>query len=160
MTIAALTSSTLLLGTAWTGTAPGTGSAPSGTINSGSGTYIDITSYTQEAGADFSVNVLDGTTFGSGGYQLNYAGLKSGSLTLTVLADFASGANMEKLWAMFGSTVYFDLKPTSSSRSTSNGSAVGAVVVNSLKWVPVKVGELPMLQLTWPTSGAYTVLTS
>ena len=43
MTIAPLTSSTLLLGTAWTGTAPGTGTTPSGTINSGSGTYIDIT---------------------------------------------------------------------------------------------------------------------
>ena len=160
MTIAPLTSSTLLLGTAWTGTAPGTGSTPSGTINSGSGTYIDITSYTQESGADFSVNVVEGTTHGSGGYQVNYAGLKSGSLTLSVIADYASGANMEKLWAMFGQTVYFDQKASSSSRSTSNASAVGAVIVNSLKWVSVKVGELDILQLTWPTTGAYTVLTS
>ena len=91
MTIAPITSSTLLLGTAWTGTAPGTGTTPSGTINSGSGTYIDITSYTQESGADFSVNVVEGTTHGSGGYQVNYAGLKSGSLTLSVIADYASG---------------------------------------------------------------------
>ena len=160
MTVAALNSSTLLLGTAWTGTAPGTGTTPSGTINSGSGTYIDITSYTQESGADFSVNVLDGTTHGSGNFMTNYPGLKSGSLTLSVLADYASGANMEKLWAMFGQTVYFDQKPTSSARGTSNPSAVGAVIVNSLKWVQVKVGELNVLQLTWPTTGAYTVLTS
>ena len=160
MTVAALNSSTLLLGTAWTGTAPGTGTTPSGTINSGSGTYIDITSYTQESGADFSVNVLDGTTHGSGNFMTNYPGLKSGSLTLSVLADYASGANMEKLWAMFGQTVYFDQKPTSSARGTSNPSAVGAVIVNSLKWVQVKVGELNVLQLTWPTTGAYAVLTS
>ena len=160
MTVAALTSSTLLLGTAWTGTAPGTASTPSGTINSGSGTYLDFTNYTQDAGTEFSVNVLDGTTYGSGGYVTNYAGLKSGNLTVTMLADYAAAANMATLNTLFGGYAYFDLKPTSSARGTSNGSAVGQVLVNTISWVKVKVGDLPMYQATYPLSGAFTVLTS
>lgn len=160
MTVAALTSSTLLIGTAWTGTAPGTSSTPSGTINSGSGTYLDMTSYTQDAGFDGSVNVLEGTTFGSGGFQVNYPGLKSGSLTVTMLADYAASANMETLNTLFGGYAYFDLKPTSASRGSSNPSAVGQILINTLTWVKVQVGNLPMYQATFPTSGAYKILTS
>lgn len=160
MAIAIPTTTTVLLGTAWTGTAPGTGSTPSGTINSGSGTYLAATSYTKQSDVDFTVATQDGTTFGSGGFVTRYAGLKDGSLTLSILQDFASGANMEKLWAMFGLTVYFDVTPTSSARGTSNPSAVGAVIVDNLKWTTVQVGDLPLLQVTWPTTGAYAVLTS
>lgn len=160
MAITIPTTTTVLLGTAWTGTAPGTGSTPSGTINSGSGTYLAATSYAKQADVDFTVATQDGTTFGSGGYVVRYAGLKDGSLTLSILQDFATGLNMEKLWAMFGLTVYFDVTPTSSARGVSNPSAVGAVIVDNLKWTTVQVGDLPLLQVTWPTTGAYAVLTS
>ena len=161
MTTSVLTSTTLLLGTAWTGTAPGTSSTPSGTINSGSGTYIDLTTTATDAAADFARAMQDGTTFGSGGYQTMLAGLQSGTLNITVFSDFASGANMEKLFAIYqAGFVYFDLKPTSASRGPSNPSAVGQACANSLSWAKVKAGDIPALQLSWPLSGAYTVLTS
>ena len=46
--------------------------------------------------------MLEGTTFGSGGFQVNYPGLKSGSLTVTMLANYAASANMETLNTLFG----------------------------------------------------------
>ena len=78
MTIASATTSTILLGTAWTGTAPGTASTPSGTINSGSGTYIDASGYCSAVEVPLTVATNDGTTFGSAGFNVRYVGLRMG----------------------------------------------------------------------------------
>lgn len=161
MAIQVLTNATLLLGTAWTGTAPGTSSTPSGTINSGSGTYLDATGYVTQVSVDFSAALQDGTTMGSGGFVTQYGGLKSGTINVTFLADYATTLLADKLNTMgLGTTVYFDLKPTSSARGTSNPSYVGAYILSSLPFVNVSVGNLPQISVTWSTTGAYATLTS
>lgn len=160
MTIAVATTSTILLGTAWTGTAPGTASTPAGTINSGSGTYIDASSYCSAVDVPLSVATQDGTTFGSAGFNVRYAGLKDGALTLTLLNDFADNGLDETLYTLWGSTVYYDVKPTSSARGAANPSYVGAVLVTEIKPMAVQVGNLVVMQLTWPTTGAFARLTS
>ena len=161
MAIATLTSSTLLLGTAWTGTAPGTGATPSGTVASGSGTYIDATGYMTSVEFAPGSALKEGTTFGSGGFEASYGGLKSGTLAVSFLNDFASGLLFDKLNTMgLNTTVYFDLKPTSAARGVSNPSEVGAFILNDLKFVAGSVGELSVLSVSWKTSGAFLVLTS
>lgn len=161
MAISVSTSSTLLIGTAWTGTAPGTASTPSGTINSGSGTYIDATGYLVGGSVEFKAAEQDGTTMGSGGFMTNYAGLKSGTYTFNFLGDYATTLLADKLNTMgIGSTIYVDFKPTSSSRGVSNPSYVGAVILSSLPFMSVQVGNLPTIQVTWQTTGAFATLTS
>lgn len=161
MAIQVFTNSTLLLGTAWTGTAPGTSSTPSGTINSGSGTYIDATGYLTSAGVNFSVATQEGTTFGSGGFVTNYSGLKSGQVQFEFLADYATTLLMDKLNTMgLGATVYFDLKPTSSARGVSNPSYVGAVILSELPYFNAQVGNLSTVSVTWQTTGAFATLTA
>lgn len=161
MSATVLTNSTVLFGTAWTGTAPGTASTPSGTIDTGSGTYLDATSYIRQATVDFSAALQDGTTMGSGGYATNYAGLKSGTFGFVFLGDYAANAVMDKLNTVgLGGTLYIDVKPTSSARGTSNPSYVGAVILSELQFLTVQVGNLSLPSVTWQTTGAFKTLTS
>lgn len=160
MTIQTATTSTILLGTAWTGTAPGAAATPSGTIDSGSGTYIDVTGFCSQVEVPLTVGTQDGTTFGSAGFTVKYVALKDGALTLTLLNDFADNSLDEKLYALWGQTVYYDVKPTSSARVAANPSFVGAVIVTDYKPMAVQVGNLVVMQYTWPTTGAFDRLTS
>ena len=161
MAIQVFNNATLLIGTAWTGTAPGTASTPSGTINSGSGTYIDATGYLQSASVDFSAALQDGTTFGSGGFVTQYAGLKSGKYDLTFFGDYATTLLIDKLNTMgIGSTIYLDLKPTSSARGVSNPSYVGAVILSDLNFFNAQVGNLSTVSVSWSTTGAFATLTA
>ena len=162
MAISVATTSTILLGTAWTGTAPGAAAVPSGTINSGSGTYIDATSYCQAVEVPMTSEMKDGETFGSVGFKVRYCGLKDGALTLTLLNDFATGLLDSKLYTLWSTQAltYFDVKPTSAARGTSNPSFVGAVYINDYKPMQVQVGNLVVMQYTWPTTGYFERLTS
>lgn len=161
MAISVLTTSTLLLGTAWTGTAPGAAAVPAGTINSGSGTYIDATGYMTAADFASGSALQAGTTFGSAGFEAMYGGLKAGTLAVSFLNDFATGLLFDKLNTMgLNTTVYFDLKPTSSARGVSNPSEVGAFILNDLKFVAGTVGTLSVLSVSWKTSGYFIVLTA
>ena len=162
MAISVPTSATLLLGTAWTGTAPGKGNPTvSGTINSGSGTYLDATPWLTTANPDLTAAVQDGTTFADGGYEAVYAGLKAGMLNLTFINDFASAQLADKLNTIgLGGSVYFDLKPTSSARGTSNPSDVGQAIITSLPRFNASVGNLSVVSVSWKLNGTFATLTS
>jgi hypothetical protein len=161
MAIGPLTSTTLLLGTAWTGTAPGSSSVPAGTINSGSGTYIDATGYMTSAEFAPSSSLKEATTFASAGFEEQKGGLKIGTLNVSFLNDFATGLLFDKLNTMgLNTMVYFDLKPTSSARGVSNPSEVGAFILNDLKFVSGSVGDIPVLSVSWKTTGYFIALTS
>ncbi len=161
MAIAVATTTKIQLAAAWTGTAPGAPGTQTiaGTLSSAS----DISAYCTAVEVPFNVATQDGTTFGSGGFMVKYAGLKDGSLTLTLLNDFAATYLDSIIWTTLGglgATVYFDVMPTSASRGTSNPSYVGAVIITDYKPIPVQVGGLAAVQVTWPTTGAFARLTS
>lgn len=161
MAISIPTTSTILLGTTWTGTAPGLPGTQtvSGTVASSS----NVSTYCQAVDVPMSIATQDGTTFGSGGFNVRYAGLKDGALTLTLLNDFAAAALDQIIWSTLGglgATVYYDVTPTSSARGATNPSYVGAVILAEYKPIPVKVGDLIALQVTWPTTGQFTRLTA
>ena len=159
MAIAVATTTKIQLAAAWTGTAPGTASTPSGTLSSPS----DISAYCTAVEVPFTVGTQDGTTFGSAGFTVKYASLKDGSLSLTLLNDFAATYLDSIIWSTLGglgATVYFDVMPTSAARGTSNPSYVGAVIITDYKPIPVSVGGLAAVSVTWPTTGAFARLTS
>ena len=85
----AVTSKTIQLAAAWTGTAPGAPGTQTiaGTLTSAS----DISAYVRSGGdAGTSVAMLDGTNYASGGYTSQYPGLKSGDdLTYDIIGDYA-----------------------------------------------------------------------
>lgn len=161
MTVQTITTATIQIGTAWTGTAPGPGVAtPSGTINTGSGTYIDLTGYCQAVDVPMSIDMEDGTTFGSVGFKVSYPGLKGAQLVLTSLNDFADNGVDETLYGLYaaGTLCYYYVKPTSSAVGTSNPAYVGAFYVAEHKPIQVSVGKLVVMALTFPVTGTFTRL--
>ena len=161
MAIAVATTSKIQLATAWTGTAPGLPGTQtvSGTLSSAS----DISAYCQAVDVPMNANMVEGTTFGNNGFTVKYAGLKDGMLTLTLLNDFAAASLDSIIWTTLGglgATVYYDVMPTSSARGTSNPSYVGAVILSEYKPITVQVGNIPTIQVSWPTTGQFTRLTA
>lgn len=161
-------SRTILLGTAWTGTAPGPGvtvGSISGTISSSS----DITSYVV-GGPDpgWSAAEVDVTNFASQGFSVVIPGITSGDdLVLDANSDWAASQLNAIVRTTLGgvarpgsSPIYVDVKPTSSSRSATNPSFVAACYIT--KWTPYagSVGSRAAASLTLRITGSFTDLTS
>lgn len=159
-------SRTILLGTAWTGTAPGVGVAtPAGTISSAS----DISSYLVGGGdPGWSANMVEVTNHGSLGYTSVIPGITTGDdLVLDCNSDWATSQLGPIVRTTLGgvarpgsSPIYVDVKPTSSSRSATNPSFVAAVFIS--KWSPVggNVGGKAVGRLTLTITGTFIDLTS
>jgi hypothetical protein len=163
MAVQVFTNAMILMGTGWTGTAPGAPGTQtvSGTVSTA--TDEDISLWVTEVGVDVSAEIKDGPTHGSGGYILRYAGLKSGTLTLAIIGDYAASSIdvfIRSTFGGLGASVYYDVKPTNSARGATNPSQVGQVIISHYNPVPMKVGELVAVTYTWPTTGAFATLTS
>lgn len=159
----AVTSKTILLGSAWSGTAPGLPGTQtvSGTISSAS----DISEYVSSGGeAGTSVNMNDGTTFGSGGFRVQYPGIKSGdTLTFDLVSDFAAAeinAIVKTTLGGIGSLVYGDIKPTSASRGATNPSFVFAAYIQSYTPLMGAAGDLARGTLVLEITGKFDDLTT
>jgi hypothetical protein len=157
---ALLTASTLL-GSAWTGTAPGTASTGSGTINSGSGTYLDASAWATQVTLPQVVATLDVTSFGDAGFRRMIAGIKSLDVGLTFNQDLSASALHATINAIgIGGTFYIDAKATNASRSATNPSLVAQLLVSSYPIVTGQVGAVAQVQVTWQSTGWFGVLTS
>lgn len=161
MSALVLTTAKIQIATSWTGTAPG---APG--TQTVSGTLLtnvtDISAYVKSVAIPLTAATQDATTFGSGGYAINLAGLKSGALNLSFVNDLAAAAIDSILWSTFGlgTSVNVDIMPTSSARGASNPSYVCQVILANYTGVNAAVGSVNMFDATWPITGAFARLTS
>lgn len=126
--------------------------------------YVVINSVNHSASAtsvELNVDVedLETTTMGNT-YKTHLGGLKSGTLTLNFVQDFANGALDATFWPLLGTVVTFEIRPTSGSVSTSNPKYTGSILIS--QWTPVAngVGELATVSVSFPTSGTVTRATS
>lgn len=164
MALFAITSTMPLLGSAWTGVAPGGTSAPSGTITS----TTDISAMTQAVTLSLTSDELDTTNFASAGWRGKISGLAAGTIQFTFLQDFAA-SQIDALFG-FGGTFgfgpnqttpyYLDLKATSSARSATNPSYVCAWINTGYTMLSGSVGDLATISVQFPTTGRIGRLTS
>lgn len=119
----------------------------------------DISAYCKSCQLSIEADNLDSTNFGSGGWQENLAGIRSSKLEITVLDDVAASAVDSILWPLFATVVAFEVRLNSSARSTSNPSYTGNVLIAQHS-LGGDVGDLATIDLSFPTSGAVTRLTS
>ena len=162
MAVFALTGATVLVGTTWTGTAPGGSAAPSGTIT----TTTDISSLLTGINLSLEADELEWTNFASAGWRQKEVGLQMGSVQLDLNQDFAASVT-DAIFGLGGtlgfassSTLYMDIKPTSASRSATNPSYVLRFLNLSYQPIANSVGELATMSLTFPTTGRIARLTS
>lgn len=160
MSITPLTGAQVQISTTWTGNAPGGNTASTGTLSNA----IDISSWVQSVEWPEEAANLDYTNFGSAGYVQQTTGLKKAMVKFNVFQDYAASAIDQLVYSSpgsgLGSTFYVDIKPTSSSRSATNPSRVAQLVVESFSPVMAKVGELQVIQVSWPATGWFGRLTS
>jgi len=103
---------------------------------------------------------LDATTMGQFA-KVRRNGLQDGTGAITFLNDYQA-ANLDALmFAMAGGApVPFEIRPTSSGRSTSNPAIIGNFLINSWKPIAGDVGKLVTVDVTYPTSGLTTRVTA
>lgn len=119
-----------------------------------------ISTSVKKASVPFTSEELDTTTFGGSGWKSSIGGLKSATVSLDLVNDFAAAALDATTFALFNTVVTCKVRTTSGSISTSNPEYAGSVLVN--KWVPYDndVGSLTAASVEWPASGVWLRNTS
>lgn len=158
MAIYVATSSTVLWGTGWTGTAPGAGNPTvSGTISSST----DFSDHVRKVDFGAKAEDIDFTTFGDGGFMVKKAGLKSADLSIEFNQDYGASSIDATFAAAFlaGTEGYLDIKPTSASRGSTNPSIVCKAYVNGYP-ISQQVGQGGMITVSFTVIGSFARLTS
>lgn len=102
---------------------------------------------------------LETTAFG-GTFRERIGGLKTGSLTLQFMQDFAASSVDATLFPLFNTLATVVIVPTSSTVSATNPSYTAVCLANSYTPFASSVGDIATLSVTWPTSGTVARATS
>jgi predicted secreted protein len=114
-------------------------------------------------GTNFSTNLnsvelalesddLETTAFG-GEFRTRIGGLKSGSITLQFMQDFAAASVDATLFPLFNTLATVVITPTSGTVNSSNPSYTAVALVNSYTPFASSVGDIATFSITLPTSG-------
>jgi hypothetical protein len=102
---------------------------------------------------------LETTAFGTT-FRERIGGLKSGSLTLQFMQDFAASSVDATLFPLYNTLATVVITPTSSSVSASNPSYTAVCLINSYSPMASSIGDIATFSITVPTSGTVTRATS
>lgn len=123
------------------------------TINS-----VNLSDHVRQATLAVEATALDSTAMGDNWNEVT-GGLKSGTLTLEFLDDFALSNVDATLWPIFGTVVTFIVRPDAGVVSTTNPNYTGSIFI-AQHTVGGSLNEMAMKSLTLPTSGVVTRATS
>lgn len=117
---------------------------------------VDLSAYVKSATLTTELSTEDSTTMGDTWSEL-VAGVRSASLDVEFVDDFANGLLDDLQWALFiaNSSVTFEVRPTSAAVSTNNPKFTGNLLVTSHS-VGGSHGSLAMKSVTYPVTGAVT----
>lgn len=119
----------------------------------------DISDHVTSVTIDDSVADIDTTNMASGGNHTRTGGLKDGSISLELQNDFAAGSIDSLFFSNRGALVTITVKATSSATSATNPLYSASYLVNQYK-LGGKTGDLSMVSVSLPRSGALTRATS
>jgi hypothetical protein len=120
----------------------------------------DLSAYLRKCELAVEVEEKDVTTMASLGWKAAIGGLKSGTLAIEVLQDFATGLIDSIMWPLLGTVSAFEVRPTSAVVGVSNPKYTGSVLIK--EWAPFggSVGDEASVSVSYPTSGAVTRATT
>lgn len=113
---------------------------------------VDLSDHCRNGQLALEATNLDSTAFGDNWVEAT-GGLKSGTLTLTFLDDFAASQVDATMWPIFGTVVPFEVRPTADPVSATNPSYTGNLFI-AQHTVGGELNTMAMKSLTLPTSGA------
>lgn len=106
-----------------------------------------------------SVDEEDITAFGQT-WKGRVGALKDASVSIDFIQDFAASSLDATMFALLGTVVPFEVRPTSGARSTSNAAYTGNLFIKEWKPIVGNVGKLAMVSVSFPTSGTVLRQTS
>lgn len=120
---------------------------------------INFSTWTKSVSLDVDVDDLDTTAMGAGGWRSRIGGLRTGTLALTLLNDFAAATVDDRLWPLLGTVVSFEVRPTTAARSATNPALTGSILVAEYSFGG-SVGDVAEFSASFPTTGAVVRATS
>jgi hypothetical protein len=117
------------------------------------GTAGNISAFCKSATLTIDAAQLDTTDFASGGWTEMIGGLRSATLAIELMDDFAAGSIDDDIYADLGNVVAFALRADNGAISTSNPEYQGFVLVTSWN-AGGAVGDLASKSLSFPVTGA------
>lgn len=109
---------------------------------------------------DVEVEGLDSTTFGGSGWKSSIGGLKSGTVSVDLVQDFAASQVDATLWPLLGTLFTVKIRPTSGSISATNPEFSGSCLLTKYSPLDGSVGDLAATSISIPTSGVWARATS
>jgi hypothetical protein len=101
---------------------------------------------------DITADQVETTAFGST-YRTSIGGLKSGTVSLDFMQDFAAGSVDALLFPLMGSTVAVKISPLSTAVSATNPEYRFDCLVTQYQPYAGSIGDLATLSVSWPTTG-------
>lgn len=119
---------------------------------------VDLSDHVRQATLALEATALDSTAMGDT-WTEQTGGLKSGTLTIEFLDDFAASEVDVTLWPLFGTVTTFEVRPDAGAVSATNPKYTGSIFVQQ-HTVGGTLNEMAMKSLTLPTSGTVTRATA
>ena len=114
----------------------------------------EVSSLVKSAVLNVEAETLDSTTMGDTWREAT-PGVKSGTLVVEFLDDFADSSLDDDLWQLFNTVTTFEVRPVNTTVGVNNPKYTGSVHVSQLPFGGAH-GQLAGKSVTWPTSGAVT----
>jgi hypothetical protein len=123
---------------------------------------VVFSTFTQKVTLDTTIEALETTAFGGGGWKSRTGGLLDGTVGLDLLQSFAASNVDATLWPLFIAGVPFTVKvrPTSSSVSATNPEYSGSALLEKYSPLGGGVGDLAVTSISLPTSGTWARATT
>lgn len=120
----------------------------------------NFSDHVESAELELEADEVDYTNMGSGGWAEKKGGIKAGNLKLVLQQDFAASNIDATLWAAFGSTLTFEVRPTNAAASATNPKYTGTLLVSKYQPIAGKVGDKVVVTISLPTTGTVSRATS
>lgn len=119
---------------------------------------VDLSDHVRQGTLTMEATALNSEAMGDGWTEVT-GGLKSGTLALEFLDDFAASEVDATLWPIFGTVVSFIVRPDAGAVSATNPNYTGSVFIQQ-HTIGGSLNEMAMKSLSFPTSGTVTRATS
>lgn len=124
------------------------------TINS-----VDLSDHVRSVTLNIEAEDLEDTAMGDT-FRSRIGGLKDWSIDIEFNQDFAASEVDATIFPLLGTVVAVEVRPTSSSVSSTNPKFSGNVLVSEYNPLDGSVGDLATTSVSWPGAGALTRATS
>ena len=120
---------------------------------------VDLSTLVSSCTINRNFDELEVTAMGDTGHKF-VKGLEASSVTIDFFNDSATNKTLQKLNAIWGTSVTVVIKQTSDAVSATNPSYTMTCLINGLTPVNGAVGDLSTQSVTWNVNGAITVATA